>query len=208
MKDVETEPTVPSYQGEDLPGWPASRSAGDRLDNRGRGGWSRQQGALLMYPRASLLFLSEVLRQLKAHEKAKTLMLPSEYGRRGAFNPLVFSTSGMCGKETTLFLKALTSPLVDKESELTYSGVMGEFGSLLSFTMLFWQLSTTCSDECRGSHGCRRDHGLYFFVCLRAESLTMASWLMTNTISAYIYSSCLSSQHASMQHGVGFPQVR
>ena len=165
---METEPTLLPYEGEDLPGRSANRSAGARLDIRARGFWSSQHDAFfdvrVTHPKASLLSRSEVLSQLQAHEKAKRTYCDrvNRVDRRN-FTPLVFSTSGMCGKETTLCLKALSSQLVEKHSELAYSVVMGELRSLLSFTLLRWAI--TCFRGCRGSYGRRQDHG-FLHRCL------------------------------------------
>ena len=57
LKDVETEPSLP-FEGEDLPGKSANRSAEARLDIKARGFWSRQQDAFfdvrITHPKASV----------------------------------------------------------------------------------------------------------------------------------------------------------
>ena len=87
--------------------------AGARLGTRAGGFWTRQQDVFLnirvTHPKASFLSRREVISQLLSHEKMKK----RPYGERvtaverGAFTPLVFSTSGMIGKECPMFLKTL-----------------------------------------------------------------------------------------------------
>ena len=75
LPDVELEPALLPYGGEDLNGRTANRSQEARLDIRARGFWTRQQDAFfdvrVTHPKASLLSRSEVLCQLKSHERMK-----------------------------------------------------------------------------------------------------------------------------------------
>ena len=48
---------------------------------------------------------------------------------RASFTPLVFSTSGVAGKEVTIFLKLLAALVVDKKNkDLVYSAVKARDG--------------------------------------------------------------------------------
>ena len=191
VKGVETEPTLLPYQGGNLLGRSSNRSAGARLDIQARRFCSRQQDAFfdvrVTHPKASLLSRSEVLSQLQAPEKAKKRTYCDRVNRvdRGAFTPLVFSTSGMCAEETTLCLKALASQLVEKHSELAYSVVMGELRSLLSFTLLRWAI--TCFRGCRGSYGRRRDHGFLHRVPVQVSDLDGIKIMCFNCLIVSLY---------------------
>ena len=156
MADVEVEPKLLPYEGEDLPGRMSNIATEARLDVRARGFWSRQQDAYfdvrVTHPAASLLSRSEVRSQLKRHEKAKK----KQYGprvvnvQRGVFTPLVFATNGMCGPETEVFLKSLAALIVDRNKDLRYSVVMGLIRCRISFCLLRW--SITSFRGCRASY--------------------------------------------------------
>ena len=156
VTDVEVEPCLIPCDGEDIPFRTANRSAEARLDIRARGFWTRQQDAFfdvrVTHPRAVLLSRSEVMSQLKSHERMKK----REYGarvnqvERGSFTPLVFSTFGMCGPEANVFFKSLVSQVSEKNPNLSYSVVMGHLRCLLCFSLLRWAI--TCFRGCRGTY--------------------------------------------------------
>ena len=143
-QDVEVEPTLLPYQEETLPGRSANRAEAARVDIRAGGFWTRQQDAFfdvrVTHPKASALSRPDVLRHLREHENAKKRQYCQRVINvdRGSFTPLVFSTSGMCAKECSLFLKALARAIVDKHSDLKYSAVMERLRCKLSFSLLRW----------------------------------------------------------------------
>ena len=49
---------------------------------------------------------------------------------RASFTPLVFSTSGVAGKEATIFLKLLAALVVDRNKYLVYSAVKARDGGV------------------------------------------------------------------------------
>ena len=159
--DVETEPRLLPCGGEDLPGGRSlNRSTEARLDVRARGFWSWQQDAFfdvrITHPAASVLSRSKALSQLKSHERAKKNQYASRVVNveRGSFTPLVFSTYGFSGPETTQFLKSLASLFVERSQDLKYPVVMGMLRTRLSFCLLRWAI--TCFRGCRGSYNRRR----------------------------------------------------
>ena len=128
--DVETEPELLPCQAEALPGGRSmNRADGARLTVRARGFWSSQQDAYfdvrVTHPAASVLSRPEALSQLKSHERAKKNQYASRvvHLQRGSFTPLVFSTYGISGPETTIFLKSLASLFVERNPDLSYSVV-------------------------------------------------------------------------------------
>ena len=155
VRDVEVEPHLLPCDGEALAGRTANRSPEARLDIRARGFWTRQQDAFfdvrVTHPRSNLLTRSEVLSQLAANERQKK----RQYGERvnvvdrGVFSPLVFSTSGVCAKECSVFLKSLASLVAEKNVDVPYSVIMNVLRCKLSFCLLRW--SITCFRGCRAS---------------------------------------------------------
>ena len=163
--DVEVEPKLLPCDGSSLPGGRSLNRADDaRLDVRARGFWSRQQDAFfdvrVTHPAASVLSRSEALSQLRSHERRKK----NEYGsrvinvERGTFTPLVFSTYGISGPETTIFLKSLASLFVERNADLSYSVVMGILRTRISFCLLKWCI--TCFRGCRNTYVRRRFHSV------------------------------------------------
>ena len=159
--DVETEPRLLPCGDEDLPGGRSlNRSTEARLAVRARGFWSWQQDAFfdvrITHPAASVLSRSKALSQLKSHERAKKNQYASRVVNveRGSFTPLVFSTYGFSGPETTQFLKSLASLFVERSQDLKYPVVMGMLRTRLSFCLLRWAI--TCFRGCQGSYNRRR----------------------------------------------------
>ena len=159
--DVETEPRLLTCRDGDLPGGRSmNRSDEARLDVRARGFWTWQQDAFfdvrITHPAASVLSRPGALSQLRAHERAKKNQYASRvvHVERGSFTPLVFSTYGLCGPETTIFLKALAAMFVEHNRNLPHSVVMGTLRTQLSFCLLRWCI--TCFRGCRGAYTRRR----------------------------------------------------
>ena len=159
---------------EHLPGGRSlNRCAEARLDVRARGFWSWQQDAYfdvrITHPAASVLSRSQALSQLKSHERNKKNQYASRVVNveRGSFTPLVFSTYGFSGPETTQFLKSLASLFVERHTELKYPLVMGILRTRLSFCLLRW--AVTCFRGCRGSYGKRRQPNSFLAQCRQAE---------------------------------------
>ena len=156
VKDVDTEPMLLPYEGENLPGRSAIRAQEARLDIRARGFWSRQQDAFfdvrVTHPKATVLSRSEVLSQLKHHEQMKKRQYCARVNRidRGTFTPLVFSTSCVCGPEANIFFKSLAAQLCEKHKDIRYSQAMGHLRSRLSFSLIRW--AVTCFRGSRSSY--------------------------------------------------------
>ena len=157
--DVETEPELLPCQADALPGGRSlNRADGARL---ARDFWSSQQDAYfdvrVTHPAASVLSRPEALSQLKSHERAKKNQYASRvvHVQRGSFTPLVFSTYGISGPETTIFLKSLASLFVERNPDLNYSVVMSTLRTRISFCLLRW--CVTCFRGCRGSYARKRN---------------------------------------------------
>ena len=144
------------YNDETLAGRTANRSSEARLDIRARGFWSRQQEAFfdirVTHPKADLLSVTKAKEHLAANEREKK----RQYGERvntierGSFTPLVFSTSGMVGRECGRFLKDLVAAIADRNSDLQYAHVMNILRCKLAFCLLRWNV--TCMRGCRASY--------------------------------------------------------
>ena len=171
VRDVEVEPPLLPYDGERLQGRTANRSAGARLDIRACGFWTRQQDAFfdirVTHPKASLLSRQEVISQLRTHERMKK----RQYGERvtavdrGTFTPLVFSTSGMIGRECSMALKTLACLIAEKNVDLHVSVIMGQLRCKLSVCLMRW--AVTCLRGSRSSY--RRNRMNFTTMCrLRA----------------------------------------
>ena len=100
----------------------------------------------------SLLSRPEILSRLRTHERMKKAAYGARVNQaeRASFTRLVFSTSGVAGKETTIFLKSLATLVVDKNKDLVYSAVMGELYTQVSFCLLRWAI--TCFRGCRATY--------------------------------------------------------
>ena len=170
LPDVETEPRLQPLQGENLK-TSCNQSQEARLDIRARGFWSRQQDAFfdvrVTDPRPSLLCRSEILSQLRSHEQSKKAMYGERVNNveRAAFTPLVFSTNGMAGPETTIFLKSLAALVIERNSDLHYSVVLGELRCRVTFCLLRW--AVTCFRGCRASYTRRKASGSFAAYCRR-----------------------------------------
>ena len=138
--NVAVEPTLAPVSGEQF-----SRSVntadGARADIRARGFWTSHEDAFfdirVFCPDAASYLSSSPGQLFAQHERLKR----NEYVERivninrGSFSPLVFSTQGGTGQETTCFLKRLASKISD-QSGRPYSVVMGWLLCRLSFALL------------------------------------------------------------------------
>ena len=126
----------------------ANRQPEARLDIRARGFWSRQQYPFFDVRNTdlgpSVLSRPEILGHLRTHERMKKAAYGARVNQveRASFIPLVFSTSDVAGKATTIhvFLKSLAALVVDKNKDLVYSAVMGGFTGLRTWVQF------ACSD--------------------------------------------------------------
>ena len=156
LQDVEVEPKLLPYQGEDLEGKTANRANEARLDIRAKGFWTRQQEAFfdirVTHPKANLLSSSQVLSQLRSHESEKKRQYAERVNciDRGSFTPLVFATNGMMGRECLHFLKSLVAMIVEKNIDLTYAKVMNLLRCKLAFVLMRWNI--TCLRGCRAAY--------------------------------------------------------
>ena len=160
FSDVEVEPVLLPFENESLRYKSANRSTEARLDIKVRGFWTRQQEAFfdirVTHPKAELLTLSEIQAQLVRNEQEKK----RQYCQRvvnidqGVFTPLVFSTSGVIGRECDVFLKTLASEICSKHKDLRYPAVMGAIRAKLEFVILRWNI--TCLRGSRRSYTHKR----------------------------------------------------
>ena len=160
FSDVEVEPVLLPFENESLRYKSANRSTEARLDNKLRGFWTRQQEAFfdirVTHPKAELLTLSEIQAQLVRNEQEKKRQYCQRVVNidRGVFIPLVFSTSGVIGRECDVFLKPLASDICSKHKDLRYPAVMGAIRAKLEFVILRWNI--TCLRGSRRSYTHKR----------------------------------------------------
>ena len=76
---------------------------------------------------------------------------------RGTFTPLVFSTTGMVGREGSRCLKSLVSLITKKNVDLSYADVMNHLICKLSICLLRWNI--TCVRGSQGSYKRNKGHG-------------------------------------------------
>ena len=156
VHEVETEPVLLPWEGESIIGRTANRSTAARLDIRATGFWTRQQDSFfdvrVTHPKESLLSRSEIMSQLRRQENVKKRQYNQRVNEidRGTFTPLVFSTSGLCGDECSIFLRTLAAMLVEKHEELRYPAVMGRLRTKIAFCLLRWAI--TCFRGRRASY--------------------------------------------------------
>ena len=161
LTDVETELRLLPLDGEaEFTLRTANTSPEARLDIRARGFWSRQQDAFfdvrVTRPRSSLLSRPEIFGHLRSqeHQKKRAYCQRVNNVERAAFTPLVFSTFGMAGPETQVFLKSLAAMVCEKNVDLHYSIVINQLRTRIAFSLLRW--SVTCFRGCRASYVRRR----------------------------------------------------
>ena len=164
VHDVEIEPTLLPYEGEDLDGRTANKSQAARVDIRARGFWTRQQDTFfdvrVTNPKADLHTVTGIRRQLLDNERQKKRQYLQRVVNidRGSFTPLVFTTNGMVGKECDRALKAVVSMIVSKNADLHYSAVINLLRTKLRFAILRWNI--TCFRGCRASYLKKSGHFL------------------------------------------------
>jgi hypothetical protein len=156
LHDVELEPRLAPLSGETLQPRTAISTDEARSDIRARSFWQRQRNAFfdlrVFYPHASS-YLSKSLPSLYASiERIKK----REYADRilqveqGSFTPLVFSSLGGMGPETSAAMKQLATALSSHRNE-PYSHTMCLLRCRISFSLM--RASSTCL---RGSRPRRR----------------------------------------------------
>ena len=171
FQDVEVEPVLLPYSGEDLFWKTTNRSEEARVDIRTVGFWTRQQAAFfdirVTHPRSDLVSAQQVRQQLIKNEREKKRQYAERINTidRGVFTPLVFSTNGMLGRECSMCLKALVEAIVTKNIDLSYSQVMHHLRCKLSICLL--RRSITCLRGCRASF--RKQRKNFLAECHLAE---------------------------------------
>jgi len=154
--DVEIEPCLIPLTGEIIHLRSAIRRDDARSDIRARGFWQRQQNAhfdiRVFYPHASS-YLTRTLSSLYTTiEKEKK----RQYNDRivsveqGTFTPLVFSSTGGMGPETTVAIKHLAVELSNSRNE-PYSKTMSVLRCRLAFSLM--RAASVCL---RGTRLCRK----------------------------------------------------
>ena len=139
--DVEKEPQLQPLTGETILPRSANKQEEARVDIRAKGFWNRQQNAFfdvrVFHPNASSYRNTEIPALYRQQENAKK----REYGDRireveyAVFTPLVFSTTGGQGKETTIAYKRLAELLATKR-KLEYSITLAWMRCSLSFALI------------------------------------------------------------------------
>ena len=158
--DVEVEPVLLPFENESLRYKSANQYTEARLDIKVRGFWTGQQekkfDIWVTHPKDKLLTLSEIQAQLVRNEQEKKRQYSQRVVNvnRGVFTPLVFSTSGVIGRECDVFLKTLGSEICSKHKELRYPAVMGAIRAKLEFVLLRWNI--TCLRGSRRSYTHKR----------------------------------------------------
>ena len=127
----------------------------------------------ITHTKANLLSSSQPVSQLGGHEREKK----RQYAEcvnvidRGTFTPLVFSTTGMVGRDGSRCLKSLVSLITEKNVDLSYVDVMNHPRCMLSFCLLRWNITCLC--------GCRASYKRNKWHCFVSECRMLAShWLM------------------------------
>ena len=139
--DVEKEPQLQPLTGETILPRSANKQEEARVDIRAKGFWNRQQNAFfdvrVFHPNASSYRNTEIPALYRQQENAKK----REYGDRireveyAVFTPLVFSTTGGQGKETTIAYKRLAELLAAKRKS-EYSITLAWMRCSLSFALI------------------------------------------------------------------------
>ena len=153
-KDVETEPELQPVEGELIVGLAGENA---RPDIRARGVWRPGQNAYFDIRITNTNCKSQVnndtMKTLEKHEREKK----RHYNHRvmniehGTFTPLVFSVTGVMGKECSMFHKHMAEKISQKTEE-KYSDIMNVLKCKLSFLIL--RASLLCV---RGSRTHKKD---------------------------------------------------
>ena len=155
-KDVESEPELQPVEGELIDGLAGENA---RPDIRARGVWRPGQNAYFDIRVTNTNCRSQVntdtMKTLEKHEREKK----RQYNHRimniehGTFTPLVFSVTGVMGKECSMFHKHMADKISTKSGE-KYSDIMNVLKCKLSFLILRASLlcirgSRTHKKECK-----------------------------------------------------------
>ena len=159
-KAVQTEMQLLPDEGE-LEGTPKYVEKGDesRMDVTAVGFWGAWQRAYfdvrVFNPTAPSYAAQKLATLTEKHEKEKK----KKYGLRikeiekGSFTPLVFTTTGACGKECDLALKRLSNLIAEKTGE-RQSAVMNYIRTEINFTLM-----RSCHVCLRGCRNFRAERG-------------------------------------------------
>lgn len=157
LRDVEVEPSLTPLSGEVILPASANREPDARSDIRARGFWTEQQSAFfdvrVFYPHAPS-YLSRSLSGLcKSFEQEKK----RKYSDRilqidhGFFTPLVFSSCGGMGPETSSAIKKLASMVAEKRNE-QYSHTISLLRMRISFALIRASLICLRGTRLRSHH--------------------------------------------------------
>jgi hypothetical protein len=141
LRDVQCEPPLIPLSGEIILPTRANRDNDARADIRARGFWADQQSAFfdirVFYPHAPSYQSRSLSSLSKSFEKEKKTL----YGDRiqqvehGSFTPMVFSSCGGSGEETSAALKKLASMVAEKRKE-NYSHTIALLRMRLAFSLI------------------------------------------------------------------------
>ena len=139
--NVAVEPSLQPLNEENFLYRSANTDSEARLDVKDRGFWNRGQDTFfdvrVFNPYAPIYRSQDLLQLYRRHEQEKK----REYNQRvlevenGVFTPLIFSTSGGMGRESTVFYKRLADYL-SRKRDLPYSVTMGWLRCCLNFDLL------------------------------------------------------------------------
>ena len=137
-RDVEIEPTLQPVEGEQIDGLVGENA---RTDVRARGVWRQGQNAFFDIRVTNTNCKSQVqtqtLRTLEKHEREKKRQYIHRVMniKHGTFTPLVFSVTGVMGKECSMFYKHIADK-TSKKNDKNYSNVINVIKCKLSFLIL------------------------------------------------------------------------
>jgi hypothetical protein len=157
FRDVQVEPSLTPLSGEVILPASANREPDARSDIRARGFWTEQQSAFfdvrVFYPHAPS-YLSRSLSGLcKSFEQEKK----RKYSDRilqidhGSFTPLVFSSCGGMGPETSSAIRKLASMVAEKRNE-QYSHTISLLRMRISFALIRASLICLRGTRLRSHH--------------------------------------------------------
>jgi hypothetical protein len=140
-QDVKIEPTLLPVVNDNLLAATTNQTENARLDVSAIGVYGPHEKTFLdiriMHPNCPSYVNKSIEKIYEEHEKSKK----REYNERviqvekGSFTPIVFSTFGGMGKETTVYHKRIAQLIAKKRGE-TYSSVMNFMRTRLRFCLL------------------------------------------------------------------------
>ena len=139
--NVAVEPKLQPLNGESFQHRSANTDSEARLDIRARGFWNRGQDAFfdirVFNPNAPSHRDQDLHHLYQKNEQQKKRAYNERIleVEKGVFTPLVFSTTGGMGRESTVFYKRLADSLARKRDK-PYSVTMGWLRCCLNFVLL------------------------------------------------------------------------